>query len=230
VDFVLVHGAYHGAWCWDLVGDELVQRGHRVVTMDLPIEDSAAGLLDYRDAVLAAADGLPAPVVVGHSMAGAVIPLVAAIWPASRLVFLSAFVPWPGRSLNQLRASEPLETYRLSKVEFEDLGDKVWLIGAATARELFFHDLSDEMASWAQQRLRPQSYRVFEEPSPLRSWPDVSSAYIVCQQDRVLDPDWSRATARDRLGVTAIELNGGHSPFLGRPAELASALETAAGV
>ncbi|MDP9495325.1 MAG: alpha/beta hydrolase, partial [Actinomycetota bacterium] len=121
-------------------------------------------------------------------------------------------------------------TYRLTNVEFEDLGDKVWSMGAATARELFFHDLPDEMASWAQQLLRPQSYGVFEEPSPLRSWPDVASAYILCRQDRVLDPEWSRSTARDRLGVTALELDGGHSPFLGRPAELASALETAAGV
>ncbi|HLF42300.1 MAG TPA: alpha/beta hydrolase [Acidimicrobiia bacterium] len=228
MDFVLVHGAYHGAWCWDLVANELTQRGQRVVTVDLPIDDPDAGLLAYRDSILQAAEGLESPVVVGHSMGGAIIPLVAESRPISRLVFLSAFVPSPGRSLNQLRASEPLETYRLTNVEFHDLGNRVWTIGAATARELFFHDVSDELASWAQQLLRPQSYGVFDEASPLRAWPDVSSAYIVCGQDRALDPEWSRATARDRLGVTAIELSGGHSPFLARPVELASALETAA--
>ena len=167
VDFVLVHGAYHGSWCWGLVADELVQSGHRVVSMDLPIEDPAAGLLTYRDAVLEAAEGLEAPVVVGHSMAGAVIPLVAESRKVFRLVFLCAFVPWPGRSLNQLRASEPLETYRLTNVEFEDLGERVWRIGAATARELFFHDVPDELATWAQDLLRPQSYGVFDEKSPL---------------------------------------------------------------
>ena len=230
VDFVLVHGAYHGSWCWDLVKDELTRRGHRVVTMNLPIEDPRADLLDYRDAVLEAADGLEAPVVVGHSMAGAVVPLVAASRPVSCLVFLCAFVPWPGRSLNQLRASEPLETYRLTNVDFEDLGDRVWMIGAATAHELFFHDVSDELASWAQPLLRPQSYRVFEQPSPLKAWPDARCVSILCDQDRALDPDWSRSTARDRLGVTAIELNCGHSPFLARPLELADALESAAEV
>ena len=229
VDFVLVHGAYHGAWCWELVGRELIHRGHRVVAMDLPIDDPAAGLLDYRDAVLEAATGVEKPIVVGHSMAGAVIPLVAASSAVAKLVFLCAFVPWPGRSLNQLRASEPVETYRLNTVEFEDLGNRVWAMGEGTARELFFHDVPDELASWAHTLLRPQAYAVFEEPSPLRAWPDVAAAYIVCRQDRALDPEWSRATARDRLGVTAIELSGGHSPFLGRPAELASALETAAG-
>lgn len=229
MDFVLVHGAYHGAWCWELVGRELTDRGHHVVAMDLPIDDPAAGLHDYRDAVLEAAAGLEKPIVVGHSMAGAVIPLVAASRPVSKLVFLCGFVPWPGRSLNQLRASEPVETYRLTTVDFEDLGNRVWAIGEGTALELFFHDVSDELASWAHKLLRPQAYAVFEEASPLRAWPEVASAYIVCGQDRALDPEWSRATARDRLGVTAIELSGGHSPFLGRPAELASALETAAG-
>jgi pimeloyl-ACP methyl ester carboxylesterase len=229
VDFVLVHGAYHGAWCWELAGRELTDRGHQVVAMDLPIDDPAAGLLDYRDAVLEAAASLEKPIVVGHSMAGAIIPLVAASRAVSKLVFLCAFVPWPGRSLNQLRASEPVETYRLTTVEFEDLGNRVWAMGEGTARELFFHDVPDELAAWAHNLLRPQAYAVFEEASPLRAWPEVASAYIVCAQDRALDPEWSRATARDRLGVTAIELSGGHSPFLGRPAELASALETAAG-
>ncbi|HET7846218.1 MAG TPA: hypothetical protein VFL72_01925 [Acidimicrobiia bacterium] len=46
MDFILVHGAYHGAWCWELVGRDLTDRGHRVVAMDLPIEDPTAGLLD----------------------------------------------------------------------------------------------------------------------------------------------------------------------------------------
>lgn len=230
VDFVLVHGAYHGAWCWDFVQAELEARGHGVVTMDLPIEDPAAGLIAYRDTVLEAAQGMEAPVVVGHSMAGAVIPLVAGSRPVSRLIFLCAFIPWPGRSLNQLRASEPLETYGLTTVEFEDLGNRVWMIGAATARELFFHDVADDVAAWAHKRLRPQSYGVFEEDSPMKAWPDAPSAYILCNQDRALDPDWSRSAARERLGVTAIELSGGHSPFLGHPGGLVSALETAAGI
>lgn len=166
LDFVLVHGAYHGSWCWDLVEPELARRGDRVVTMDLPIEDPTAGLLAYRDSILEAAEGLEAPVVVGHSMAGAIIPLVAESRPVSRLVFLCAFVPWPEKSLNQLRATEPVESYQLSNVEFQDLGNQVWTIGAATATELFFHDVSDELAAWAYQRLRPQSYRVFEGLTP----------------------------------------------------------------
>jgi pimeloyl-ACP methyl ester carboxylesterase len=228
VEFVLVHGAYHGSWCWDLVQTELVSRGHRVVTMDLPIGDPNSDLYAYRDTVLEAASGLEAPVVVGHSMAGAVIPLVAESRPVSSLVFLSGFLPSPGTSLNELRAAEPLEKYRLSTVEFEDLGDQVWMVGTATARELFFHDVPKDLARWAEKLLRPQCYRVFDEASPLRAWPDVRSAYILCTEDRALNPDWSRSAAQHRLGVTPIELRGGHSPFLSRPAQLAAALLAAA--
>ncbi len=228
MEFALVHGAYHGSWCWDLVETELASRGHRVVTMDLPIGDPNAGLMAYRDTVLEAANELEAPVVVGHSMAGAVIPLVAESRAISSLVFLSAFLPSAGTSLNELRAAEPLEKYQLSTVEFEDLGDQIWMVGPATARELFFHDVPEDLALWAEKLLRPQCYRVFDEASPLRAWPDVHSAYVLCTEDRALNPEWSRTAAQDRLGVTTIELGGGHSSFLSRPYELAGALEAAA--
>ena len=67
------------------------------------------------------------------------------------------------------------------------------------------------------------------EPSPLLAWPDVERDYIVCRDDRAIDPDWGRGAARDRLGVRAIELDGGHSPFLTRPVELAAVLGTIIG-
>src|SRR5579871_491149 len=47
----LVHGAYHGAWCWELVAPELSARGFRVVAPDLPCDDPDAGLVEYAAAV-----------------------------------------------------------------------------------------------------------------------------------------------------------------------------------
>ena len=227
MDFVLVHGAYHGAWCWSLVEPELARRGHRVTSVELPISDPSAGLTTYRDTIIEAAAGCESPVVVGHSMSGAVIPLVAEARPVSGLVFLAAFIPSPGTSLDALRSAEPIETYRLTTREFEELGDGVWMLGENSARELFYHDLDDEASASAYRRLRPQSYGLFGEPSPLAGWPDVPSSYILCREDRCLDPAWSRTAARDRLGTTALEIDGGHSPFLTRPAELAQLLELA---
>jgi len=67
---------------------------------------------------------------------------------------------------------------------------------------------------------------VLAEPSPLAAWPDVERASIVCREDRAINPDWVRLAARERLGVDAIELGGGHSPFLSRASELAKVLDT----
>ncbi len=112
--------------------------------------------------------------------------------------------------------------------EWTDLGDDVWMVGPRTATELFFSDVPRDLVAWAVARLRPQCYRVMQEPTPLDAWPAVPSSYIVCRDDRALNPDWARAVARDRLGVEPIEIDGGHSPFLSRPAELARLIDEAA--
>ncbi|MET0699294.1 MAG: alpha/beta fold hydrolase, partial [Mycobacterium sp.] len=55
--FALVHGAWHGAWCWERLTPELVARGHRVVAVDLPIQDETATFEKYADTVVAALAG-----------------------------------------------------------------------------------------------------------------------------------------------------------------------------
>jgi len=229
MDIALVHGSYHGAWCWDFLRPELERLGHRVVTMDLPITDPGLGAADYARSVEDALDPSSVPLLVGHSMAGLVIPLVAARRPVHRLVFLTAFLPSPGRSANDQRGTEPIDGRVPPKTaEWTDLGDDVWAVGPNTATELFFQDASPAAARWATRRLRPQSYRVMNETTPLVAWPEVESRSIVCRDDRALNPDWARVASRDRLGVEPIELDGGHSPFLTRPAELARVLATLA--
>ena len=229
MDIALVHGSYHGAWCWDLLRPELERLGHRVITVDLPISDPALGAADYAETVSKAIGPKTKPLLVGHSMAGLVIPLVAASRPVRRLVFLGAFLPAPGMSANDQRAAEPVDG-RVAPLatEWTDLGDDVWMIGPNTATELFYHDVPAATARWATQRLRPQSYRVLAETTPLTAWPDVERASIVCREDRAINPDWVRLAARERLGVDAIEIGGGHSPFLSRPSELAKVLDTLA--
>ena len=229
MDIVLVHGSFHGAWCWDLVRPELERMGHRAIAVDLPVSDPTLGAADYARVIEAALDPGSEPILVGHSMGGLVIPLVAAHRPVRRLVFLAAFLAQPGMSANDQRAAEPLDgRIPPTTAEWTDLGDDVWAIGPNTATELFFSDAPPDVAAWAIARLRPQSYRVIGETTPLTAWPDVDSRSIVCRDDRAINPDWVRTAARDRLGVEAIELDGGHSPFLTRPAELAAVLDSLA--
>jgi pimeloyl-ACP methyl ester carboxylesterase len=229
MDIALVHGSYHGAWCWDFLRPELERRGHRVIAMDLPISDPTLGAADYAKAIEDALDPDTEPILVGHSMAGLIIPLVAANRPVRRLVFLAAFLPASGKSANDQRATEPIDgRVPPSSAEWTDLGDDVWMVGPNTATELFFHDAPAAVARWATQRLRAQSYGVLKEITPLAAWPDVESRSIVCRDDRAINPAWVRAAARERLGVEAIELPGAHSPFLTRPRELAQVIDSLA--
>ena len=229
MDIALVHGSYHGAWCWDFLAPELERLGHRAIAVNLAISDPSLGAEDYAKTVENALAQSKEPVIVGHSMAGLVIPLVAAHRPVRRLIFLAAFLPSPGKSATDQRATEAIDGRVAPRTaEWTDLGDDVWMVGPNTATELFFHDAPAAVARWATKRLRPQAYRVMTEITPLTSWPDVESRSIVCRDDRAVNPEWVRAAARERLGTEAIELGGAHSPFLTRPAELAQVIDSLA--
>ena len=225
-DLVLVHGAYHGSWCWDFLTPELERLGHTVITVDLPISDPTLGASEYAKTIEAAIPPEMVPILVGHSMGGLVTPLVAAHRPVRSLVFLAAFLPLPSKSVADQRAAEHVDGQVTPRsAEWSDLGDDVWMIGPTTATELFYNDAPAAVARWATQRLRPQSYRILQEITPLEAWPDVPCRAIVCREDRAINPDWVRSSARDRLGTVAIELAGAHSPFLTRARELAGILD-----
>jgi hypothetical protein len=63
-----------------------------------------------------------------------------------------------------------------------------------------------------------------EETFPLAAFPNEPSTYVVCADDQILRPDWSRRIARERLGADLVELPGSHSPFLSRPGTLVDTL------
>lgn len=110
-EFALVHGGQHGAWCFEALVRELAVRGHRAEAMDLPIGDPGAGAAEYADVVCRSITDMGSGVVlVGHSMGGLVIPLVASRRPVAMLVFLCAAVPEPGRSHWQVKREEPGES------------------------------------------------------------------------------------------------------------------------
>ena len=96
--FGLVHGGGLGAWCWELLLPELKARSHHAVTVDLPLENQSAGAAHFAEAVLAAFDEIDDLILVGHSLAGLIVPLVAEQRPVKRLIFIHALLPRPGQS------------------------------------------------------------------------------------------------------------------------------------
>ena len=218
--FGLVHGGGFGAWCWGRVIPELEARGHGAVTVDLTPDDQAAGAVRCAEVVARAFAAFDDLVLVGHSLAGLIIPLVPARHPVRRLVFLHALLPQPGVSVvDQLQAEPAMfnpEMFTAQAPFWED---------EAVATRFLLHDCPPEIARDAFRRLRPEPGVLGKEASPLRAWPEVPSAYIVCADDRTATPAWARRAARERLGVEPIDIPGGHCPFLARPGHLAETLE-----
>lgn len=127
--FALVHGAWHGAWCWQSLESELVTLGHEVVTVDLPCDDPNATFSTYADVVATALHNVPDVVLVGHSLAGLTIPLVASRRPVRHLVFLCALIPEPSRSLVDQMEAEPemLNPNLGANTEIDELGRSQWI-------------------------------------------------------------------------------------------------------
>ncbi|MEX2555147.1 MAG: alpha/beta fold hydrolase [Actinomycetota bacterium] len=212
--FGLVHGGAHGAWCWERLIPELERRGHRAIAMDLPCEDEGAGAAEYATVVVDALREFEEPVaLVGHSLAGLTIPLVAHARPVRRMIFVCGLLPEPGLSFRDQQAAEP-------DILFPYKG------GRAGLRDRFYHHCAPEDADRAMERIRDQALKPYVEVTPLKEWPGVPAGYVLCTEDRASNPAWSRRVVPERLGIRPIELVGSdHSPFLSRTKELACVLE-----
>ena len=223
--YALVHGAWHGAWCWDLLAKELEGRGHRAIAMDLPCDDPKATTNEYADAVVHALEDVDDDVVVvGHSLAGLTIPVVAMRRPVRKQVYLCALLRAPGLSM----ADRPGENADMSPPEFGagmvGNDDGTTSIPRETAAAFFYQDLTPEQIDWAMARLRRQYMTLWGEAAPYAEWPDTEYEYILCRDDRAISPAWSRREVPALLDITPVELEGSHSPMVSRPAELADLL------
>jgi pimeloyl-ACP methyl ester carboxylesterase len=212
--FALIHGAGDVGWYWHLVEAALVERGHDVVAPDLPCDDDAAGISEYADTVIEAIGERTELVVVAQSFGGFTAPLVGERVPVKLLVLVAPMIPVPGEA--------PADYWRDTGYEDEvreHYDDEV---------ALFYQDVPPELASEALKRGRTQSETRMPEPSPLTAWPDVPTRVLICRNDRLFPPHFLRRVARERLAIVPDEIDGGHTPALSRPTELADYLDACA--
>jgi pimeloyl-ACP methyl ester carboxylesterase len=221
--FVLVHGAFHGAWCWDHLTPHLAALGHECIAVDLPCEDPEAGAVAYALHVSMALGNTNGAILVGHSLGGLTIPLVATDRRVRRLVYLCAAVPIPGASWLDQETTNPV-LVREAPFETEIHDDGTSSVTDQGAIDAFYHDCTPQTQTWALAHLRRQAWLPSIEPAPLAQLPDVPSSVILGRDDRVVPTAYIRESAGN-LGVVPIELDGGHMPILARPEQLAHELD-----
>ena len=209
--FVFIHGAGDVGWYWHLVEAELRKRGHDTESPDLPCDDDSAGLPDYAETVVDAIGDRSNLVVVAQSLGGFTAPLVCDRVAVDLLVLVAPMIPAPGEA-----PADYWTHTRYGQEERERYDDDI---------ALFYQDVPPELASQALKRGRTQSETRMTEPSPLRAWPDVPTRVLICRDDRLFPVGFLRRITRERLGIATDEIDGGHTPALSRPNELADRLE-----
>lgn len=228
--FVLVHGAFHGAWCWDRVAADLRARGHRVFTPTLtgcgerahltrPDVDLATFVQDVCGVF--EAEELQDVVLVGHSFGGYVVTGVADRMASkiARAVFLDAAVATSGRSVFSELPAEVREARMKAAVERE--GTRVIL--PPPAATFGITDAGD--LAWANRRLTPMPLRAYDSAITLAKAPlaGVSAAYVRCTRPAIPQVESGAQFAR-RAGWPYKELATGHDAMITAPTECAEAL------
>jgi pimeloyl-ACP methyl ester carboxylesterase len=231
--FVLVHGSWHNARCWDRVVPLLEAEGHRVDAVDLPghgahaapvsgmtLEANARHVADRVEAA-----GEPV-VLVGHSMGGMSITQAAELVPEriAALVYVCAFLPADGQSLPQLAHDIPDDLVQPNILADPDTG-------LCTVREevrvpAFYGLCSPEDAAAAAAAQEPEALAVVGAPVSISEERNgsVRRVYVECLQDRAMPIAKQREMQAARPCDAVFRIDTDHSPFLSAPDELARAL------
>ncbi len=229
---VLVHGAWHGAWCWASLQAELDRRGLGSFALDLPGHGTSLlplGGLHHDAAHLGVTLdhlGLDGAVLVGHSYGGAVITHAAAARSdISHLVYVAAFALDDGESVSSaLRSFERLDVPLSTAVRMVD--DDTTVLDAGLAPAALYGSCPPEMAAAAISRLSPQPLATMTEPVGGSPRSHIDSTYVRCLRDEAVHP-----THQAQMGARCsalVDIDTDHSPFLSAVDELADVLESIA--
>ncbi len=232
-NFVLVHGAWHGAWCWYKVAPLLRQKGHKVICPDLPghgrdrtplLEVTLQTYVDHVCAVLNAE--LEPMILVGHSMGGAVITQAAEQRPdkIAKLIYLAAFLLQDGQSCLDIAKADN-EALFLPKVVLSK--DKRFVsLREECLKTVVYEDCSEEDVELARMLLTPQACAPLATPvrTTRQNYERIPRAYIECTLDKVISVSMQRMMCSMLPCQSVSSLRTSHSPFLSSPRELVSYL------
>ena len=229
---VLVHGAWHGAWCWAALQAELERRGIASLAVDLPghgastepftdLHGDAAAVVDVLRQL--SARGVDDPVLVGHSYGGAVITEAAGRHDkVHHLVYVAAFALDKGESvISAMGSFGRVDNALEPAVRQHDDGTST--IDPAGAKAAFYGSCDDAVVTAAVARLCPQPAATVMQPTtgdPRRS---IASTYVICERDRAVPVEHQRIMAA--RCTSSVSLDTDHSPFASMVGETADIIE-----
>ncbi len=233
--FILVHGAFCGAWIWGPLIERLTTRDHSVEAFDLPglgkdktpVSEITLDACAARLCEVLASNPEPA-IVVGHSMGG-----IIATHGAARcrerilaLVYVTAFLPKDGQSLLDLtKLPEGAGDQVQANIVIEG-EPPVAVMPAAASRHALYDCCAEEVAAWAIQRQRPQPVAPFATPVsvPPEALDNINRYYVMCTRDRAMMPALQRRMIAENPCAEVVELSTDHTPQLSMTKELADVL------
>ncbi|MBJ19681.1 MAG: alpha/beta hydrolase [bacterium] len=231
--FVLVHGGFHGAWCWDRL---LPHLGKPALAVDLPgrgkhpapmeevnIEACVRSVITDMDAA-----GLERVVLVGHSLGGATVPVVAAAAPdrVAHLVLISCIMAPDGGAVID---AFPDETRELMRRRLGESTEAKSEMDETTHRELLGADMSEEEIRWVLQHVGPDSKHLFTDRASRAGLPQtLPRTYVRLRRDDAVPWELQEDMIALLPGLQIEEIDSGHNVMITQPRELARRLNAIA--
>jgi pimeloyl-ACP methyl ester carboxylesterase len=231
--YLLVHGAWHGGWCWHRIVARLQRASHRVMAPDLIslgrdcTPPGSVKLTDWTDQIAALAESSAEPIIlVGHSRGGLVLSEVAEKIPERIrvLVYVTAFLLESGRSVLDEAAEIQDSLVPPAMIIADDRHSAT--LRASSIREAFYGRCSDDDFALAQSLLRPEPLAPLATPvrTSAARFGSVPRVYVECTDDRAITHEAQRRMQSALPCRERVTLDSDHSPFFCRPDDLAGVL------
>ncbi len=218
--FVLIPGAGGVAWYFSRLVPQLERAGHEAIAVDLPGNDVESGLSEYASIIEAAPGARSGVVLLAQSLGGFPAAVAAQRIALKGIVFLNAMIPNPGETAGAWWDNTDSQAARIDAARVGGYSTEIDL------ETYFLHDVDPVVAAEGESHQRDEVDTVFNEPCEFTAWPDVPIRCAAGADDRFFPVAFQQRVARERLGIEADVLPGGHLLALSQPEALADYLDS----